>query len=444
MTADLAEAFTPLADSLRQLEGAASPLVGIVGRAVKSMHGTDESCVPNAACRVASARQTLGATTVEYGSGAHPDPARARAAAIGEALERYSATFVPLETLRLTTARELGAAAVYPQRFALFHPLQHASPGFPFQPFADDTPLHFVEGASLADGNRVYLPAQLVYLCPPAPTEPVICYATSSGLACAPTFEEAVLAALLELVERDAVMLAWNNRLSLPLLDWSGDHRLLALEQRFFRPTGLRYAVIDGSCFLDVPVAVAIVHGPSGSQAALALGAGCAATVAEACLRALAESFGVYRWLRMRADGGETGPLPKPEAIQTFDDHMRYYARDEQARLAAFLDASLERTPVSEVRPLASSSPRGQIDTLVAKLAARDVHAYAVDVTAPDVASLGVRVARVVAPELIPLDVLHTARFLGGQRLYTAAHEVGLLPAPLGFFDINPHPHPFP
>ena len=70
--------------------------------------------------------------------------------------------------------------------------------------------------------------------------------------------------------------------------------------------------------------------------------------------------------------------------------------------------------------------------------------AYAVDVTSPDVESLGLRVVRVVAPELCALDVAHSARFLGCPRLYTAAFEAGLAPRVLEPADLNDDPHPFP
>ena len=70
--------------------------------------------------------------------------------------------------------------------------------------------------------------------------------------------------------------------------------------------------------------------------------------------------------------------------------------------------------------------------------------AYAVDVTAPDIADAGLRVAKVVAPELQPLDVAYDARFLGGRRLYRAAFELGLRDEPATFDDLNPYPHPFP
>jgi hypothetical protein len=51
---------------------------------------------------------------------------------------------------------------------------------------------------------------------------------------------------------------------------------------------------------------------------------------------------------------------------------------------------------------------------------------------------------RALAPELCQLDVSHTARFLGGERLYTAPRDAGLVPRRLRLADVNPHPHPFP
>lgn len=435
--------FTPIEDALARLDDAVSPLVGIVTHTLSTTSTTDEASLPNCACELASGRRTLGASTVEYGSGAHPDASRARAAAIGEALERYSGMFVPHDDLLVTTARALGSAAADPSRFALFHEEQHAQPRFPFAPFTVDTITEFVEGLSLSDGAPTYVPAQLVYLRQPG-FRPPIAYSTSSGLACAPTFGEAVLAALLEVIERDAVMLGWKCRLALPLLDWSDDATLGGLERRFFEPTGLGFELLDGSRFLDVPTAIAVVHGPPDSRAALAVGAGAGATVGNAWLKALSEGFGVYRWLGREAASTHRRPVPDPRSIETFDDHMLFYSRHEEAALAAFLTESPDRIPTSAVSSLAGDTPGEQIDALMAKLRDRDLTAYAVDVTSPDVRELGLSVARVVAPELCALDVSHRAQYLGGPRLYTAAHEVGLLPAPLELEHLNPLPHPFP
>jgi ribosomal protein S12 methylthiotransferase accessory factor len=152
----------------------------------------------------------------------------------------------------------------------------------------------------------------------------------------------------------------------------------------------------------------------------------------------------VYRWLGLQRETEPSRPLPCREDVRTFDDHMLFYATHERARLASFLDASPARTSPDDARPLAGNTPREQLGAVLERLEHHGVSAYAIDVTAPDVESLGLRVVRVLAPELCALDVAHSARFLGCRRLYTAAFDAGLAQAVLEPSDLNDDPHPFP
>ena len=315
---------------------------------------------------------------------------------------------------------------------------------FPFRPFRRDTVVSWVEGFSLPGGERALLPAQLVYM--PwrgrAGGEARIGHATSSGLACGATLEEATLTGLLELVERDAFMLAWHNRLSLPLLDWREDEEIVRLDRRYFAPSGLRYAAVDLGVFLGVPAVLGVVHGPPGQLGALGVGAAAAPTVAVAWRKALAEAFSVHRWVRDRALE-HPDQLDRPSAeIETFDGHTMFYADGRRAERAAFLVASGERRPTAEIPPLEGENVLELIEAVTRRLGARGVSAFAVDVTSPDVRSAGLRVVHVVAPELCALDVVEGARFLGGRRMYEAAFDAGLVPtaAPAG----RPEPRPAP
>jgi ribosomal protein S12 methylthiotransferase accessory factor len=67
----------------------------------------------------------------------------------------------------------------------------------------------------------------------------------------------------------------------------------------------------------------------------------------------------------------------------------------------------------------------------------------ACDLTTPDIALLGLAVARVVVPGMNPLFMGHANRALGGKRLYTVPQLLGHPGLNPGDAD-NPYPHPFP
>ena len=433
---------TPLDVALPRLEAVVSPHTGIVRSAVELLRGHGEARFVGTGCLLAATDEVLGTNSVDTAGAANVSRAASRAAAIGEAVERYAGAASSNADRPRASAHSLGDAAVDPTRFAYFRPEQLATPGFPFVPFTPHTPLRWVEGFGVPGCDPALLPAQLVFLGSPPPDEPLVAYATSNGLACGGTLEEAILAGLLELVERDAFMIAWANRLSLPLLDWTGDPVLERIEQLYLAPAGLRHAAVDASCFFGIPTAFGVVHGPEGDAGRLGLGAAAAATIQDAVRKALAEAFWVQQGARDLVRRAEA--VPRAEQIRDFDDHLLFYSDPARLELTAFLDASRERRSTGDVRPLEGADVRELIRAAASKLSARDVSLYAADVTSPDIREVGLCVARVLSPELCPLDVIHLARFLGPRRLFHAAHELGLREEPLTMETVNHDPHPFP
>ncbi|HSC92828.1 MAG TPA: YcaO-like family protein [Gaiellaceae bacterium] len=429
-------------DGLSRLLSFASPYTGVVQSVVDFLHGEDDARVLSLGCLVAGGGPVLGTPTVDHSGGSGRTREHALAAALGEAVERYSATTPPRHRLVRATAAELGPGAIDPGRFALFHEAQYAEPAFPFVRFEHSTPLYWVDGVDLLHGRSAYLPAQLAFL-EPLPDDPPITIPTSNGLACGATPARATLAALLEVVERDAFSIVWANRLSLPLLDWAEDPEATELAARYFEPSGLRWAAVDLSVIAGVPAALGVVRGPPRELGALGVGAGCAASAIDAWWKALVEAFSVRRWARDSAL--EDPDLPRdPGDVRTFDDHIRWYARPGNAERTAFLTASNERRRLGDVPPVPGEDARQRLDAVVATLASAGATPCVVDVTSADVADARLFVARAVVPELCPLDVVHAARALGAARLYDVPVERGLRERPLGLEELNPDPHPFP
>ena len=131
------------------------------------------------------------------------------------------------------------------------------------------------------------------------------------------------------------------------------------------------------------------------------------------------------------------------EDITSFEDHIQFYSVEHRAERASFLTGSRRTRRVDEVPRLSEPWDR-HLSSLVARIQRAGSRAYAVDVTAPDIASAGLRVTKTVAPGLCALDVAHRARFLGSPRLLDASKRAMLTPRSFGIEDLNPLPHPFP
>src|SRR5439155_1039290 len=102
-----------------RLESLISPYVGIVSDVAEILRGADDGRFACFTARPASNSRLVGEAIEEGGGGRHLDRRRARSAALAEAAERYSASFVPAATV-LASAASLGRAAVEPASFALF------------------------------------------------------------------------------------------------------------------------------------------------------------------------------------------------------------------------------------------------------------------------------------------------------------------------------------
>jgi ribosomal protein S12 methylthiotransferase accessory factor len=404
------------------LESLVSPLVGVVRGMQDVLAGPEDARRAAAWCESAFPFAVVGG-----GSGATSGDARA--AAIGEAVERYAASIVDPARLVVATAGELGARAVDPSRFALFSERQYRTDGFPYARFDGDTRISWIDGVSLPDGEPVLVPAQLVHLAR-FEDEPSICRATSSGLACHTNGGVATLRALLELLERDAFMLTWKTRLSWPLLEGFDDASV--------RPTGLDARVLDLSAFWRVPIVAAVVRSDGPGGAPLGVGAAADVRIELAIAKALDEAIRVRTWasaLRRTTHA----PLRAGD-VEELDDHIRFYSDPAHASKVDFLDGSQSRRHIRQVQALAEP----HLDELCRRLARRGMRAHAVDVTSPDVREAGLSVVRVLVPELCALDVEHGGRLLGGRRLYEEPMRLGRATRILTEDDVNPDPHPFP
>jgi ribosomal protein S12 methylthiotransferase accessory factor len=325
--------------------------------------------------------------------GSAPTRALARTIAATEAVERFACGDVPAERLRVAAAREL-PGAVPGDRLVRFSERQYARAGAPAR-FDPERPIAWAPARS-AGGAARWVPASLVFT-PYAEPQPGrrIGDATTSGVAADARAEVAARRALLELVERDAFMWTWLQRLSRPSIATGSLPGPLRRAVAQVAGAGRTVRFVDLT--LDTkPVVLCAVLGPTGHG--LGTAAGDAPTAAAA--RAFAEA--VAGWT---ADP-EPGRLPAAEAVRLPLDHRRWYGSPERREHAGFLWGGADEIGLDEVewdeRPVAEAVA-GVGEPLLVALGA---------------AGRGpLRVVRALVPGLVPLTFGHDAEPLGMPRL---------------------------
>ena len=131
---------------------------------------------------------------------------------LGEAAERYSAGCWDAEETVLCRRRDLQGRSLHPADLVLYR--QERSADLPYAPYSDETTLRWVRGRSLIHEDDVWVPAIAAFMeYQVHSAQEFLVPITSNGLAAGPTLADAVLSAIYEVLERDAFLIAWLNRL---------------------------------------------------------------------------------------------------------------------------------------------------------------------------------------------------------------------------------------
>jgi ribosomal protein S12 methylthiotransferase accessory factor len=377
------------------------------------------------------------------GSGAGLTRDDAVAAAVGEALERYACAVIHPEDIEVGSFRELmdsGKRCVAPEEWCLFAPHQEIAP---LSSFEAHTVVGWVEADNLTERHPQWVPACLVYM--PyvrfdrgRSDEQIISYATSTGLACAPTLQQALLGGIFEVIERDAFTIAWRNRLPMPRVVIDSESRLFSVYQdRFVRP-GIDYFLFQTTLDLGIPSFFGFARDKRRTPPSITAGGAAHADPQVAVLKTLLELAQGMQWVNNA--GGRTFPIePQFRNVRSFDDRLALYALNDLIEAFDFLDLEAAGIPVSIIPPFSGGDP--SVHEIVEVLQAQGLEVLALNMTPADIYEAGLHVVKVLIPQCEVLEGDHLLPQLGGSRWrHHAISEGGVH----GSSDMNGYPHPYP
>ena len=378
--------------------------------------------------------------------GAGLDRKEAVLAAIGEAAERYaSAAAYLLHRSDLVSAswEELGETAVHPGEFALYHPRQTNRRGFPFAPFTERTRVRWTRVTEAIHGKERWYPAALVYLpYPLGEREVPIAPQVSTGLSCHSSPPVSLIRGLCEVVERDAFVIAWRNRLSPPHFSLEGrsNLRLRKAIREFYSLPDLRVHLLNLTPDSGLPVVAAILLDSRGPRL-FNLGAACHPVAERAALKALLEAAQGRPYVRTLIERDAAwNPGSRFSNVRDFADHARLYtSRPALVRKIRFF---WKNESASNAVDLATEEKEATWKSCVRAVHRTGARVYVKHLTPPDLADVGLYINRILIPSYQPIGAGNP--FYGGKRILSARRVfpfAGRDRSPDEFFQM-PHPYP--
>ena len=422
-----------------------SPKVGVIREIAPQGRGAEEPVPPylyTATLSHFDFRTADKSERIAAGKG-RTEP-EAIASAIAEAIERYCAyQWDPARTF-LAARDTLEVPSISPAECVLFAERQYMLPGWRTVRWREADAVTWMMGVELTGARPVALPAGLVYLVTPPPrAEDFFVPASSNGMAAGSSLSGAVYSGLCELMERDALLITWMNRLPAVEIDLHGSPgtgRDLAIHfaafgvvvRAFLLPTDLPAAVVMAVSFDDDP-----------RKPAQVIGMGCHTDPGVALTKAIFEMCqGRPAEARRFVDKPPRGRLVKYEDVKTLDDHSAFASLPENRDEFAFLWASGDRRRIQDVPNPSSGDLERDLAYCVEALGALGSRVAYADLTLPDVSPYGIHAVRVLATGLQPVHFGHDMTRFGGRRLFEVPQRLGVADRVRTEADLNPCPHP--
>lgn len=362
---------------------------------------------------------------------------------LGEAIERHCIKRYEKRKLIKGSYNEMKNQALDPQTVVCFSEKQRRRPSFKLFNFDKNTRFTWEKGTNLISGEFIFLPAQLIYLSYRLiPQEKIIYPPISTGAAGGSSMVSALVRAIYEIIERDAFLIYYLNKLSGKRI------ALGSIDNKKIRPFidaiesyNLKVYLIDITSDLLIPTFLSIVIDETGIGPAVSAGLKTHLDPITAILGSIQEALHPRRWIRGRTqENPRLLEKVRVNNINNIEDRaLLWYPKRNIDKLGFWLNQEEKKVQIKE-REL---SFKQQLQIILEILKKNNIETYFVDVTIPAVKKNGYHVVKVIMPQLYPFYLIEKYPFFGGKRLYEVPYKLGFAKRKTKEEKLNKFPHPF-
>lgn len=361
-------------------------------------------------------------------------------ASLGESVERYLwfySDYFYKNNLIFKSYKEIKNQALNIFDLAGFSDEQKKQ--FDILKFDENTIFGWTKIFSLTRNRYIFCPVQLLsalyfsnYV--RKKKEPMLRWAITTGLTTSTTLKGALTKAFLEIIERDAFMITWLNKISPPIIDLEylalKDQDIAQIKKTFER-YNLELYVLKLISDFPVFVLAAIIIDRTGLGPAFAIGARADFDLKNALINCVSEALAVRYSLKERFLNDIDLKNIKRE------ERLIYYAQKENLSKVEFL---IQGEKIQLDLNNFPDNPDEKFKILMKEFRNKNYEVCYAELTTPEIKKLGLRVVNMVIPELQPLHLEESIPYFGGKRLKEVPLKLGYQPAEI----LNQDPHPFP
>lgn len=365
---------------------------------------------------------------------------KAKVKALCEAVERYALGNYDESKLLCTTTIETANQFLSPNSVVSFSSDQNLPRQFGINEHDRKQKIRWSRGFSLPTYSKIYIPAQLVYV--PysyGKSESIIRLPISTGAACGQTVDEAIYRGICEVIERDAFMISYLNKVEAPRIKVEKSSGKYQDTYLYLKRYQLNWFVFDITTNIGVPVLMSIILDHSGVGPAISIGLKCSLFLDEAILGSLEESLQTRSWMRDEFSETTNKELRniKKQPNKITDARERglfWYDGDQEGALDFWIKSGITKELGEFNRPneFVNKNYVVLIKKLLSKLDKLGYQTYFCDITPKIFSTSEFRVAKVIIPQLQPFYLDERYKYLGGTRLNKDNKQ-----------ELNNVPHPF-
>lgn len=352
------------------------------------------------------------------GLGISSDEKSAVISCIAEAIERYCMSYVPQNDIKKMKWNEINNEEKI-NDYQLYTDIQYEQNPQYINPKKEA--IYWTRINSIEDGKYLYWPSSLIYL--PFELSKTVAETSSTGMAAGFSINDCIISGLLELIERDSLMINFSKRLNPPEIDIN---TLNIENKKFVDEISKKYKIKIYKLYSDikVPTYLCFIFNGEGKKLHYGIGASTNLDSNKAIDKALKECLFTYYYSLNIMDLRKNNP----DEISTLYEHFLYY----QGEL--FEELLFESEKVKYTRELYT------FDEVKKDLKSNGLEIYYKDLTTEDIRLTNLKVVKVIVPGLIDLNKTHKMQRLAAKRFDDVPNKIGIN-ARNG---LSKQPHPFP